>query len=93
MAGGRMVRHGVPAHPGSLLWLAGWRGRPVLGMPACGMFSQATVFDIVLPRILAGEEVGAGELARLGQGGLLSHDSAWRFPPYRPSAARGELPE
>jgi hypothetical protein len=93
LAGGRMVRHGVPAHPGSLLWLAGWRGRPVLGMPACGMFSQATVFDLVLPRILAGEEIGAGDLARLGHGGLLSRDSAWRFPPYRPSAARGELPE
>ena len=93
LAGGRMVRHGVPAHPGSLLWLAAWRGRSVLGMPACGMFSQATVFDLVLPRLLAGEEIGASELARLGHGGLLSRDSAWRFPPYRPSAARGELPE
>jgi hypothetical protein len=92
-AGGEMVRHGVPAHPGSLLWLARWRERPVLGMPACGMFSQATAFDLVLPRFLAGEEIGAGELAGLGHGGLLSRDSAWRFPPYRPSAARGELPE
>lgn len=88
-----MVRHGVPAHPGSLLWLARWRQRPVLGMPACGMFSQATAFDLVLPRLLAGEEMGAGELAALGHGGLLSRDSAWRFPPYRASAARGELPE
>ena len=33
------------------------------------------------------------ELAALGHGGLLSRDSAWRFPPYRQSAARGELPE
>jgi hypothetical protein len=93
MAGGRMVRHGVPVHPGSLLWLADWRERPVLGMPACGMFSQATAFDLVLPRLLAGEEIGAEELARLGHGGFLSRESAWRFPPYRPSAARGELPE
>jgi len=92
-AGGSMVRHGVPAHPGSLLWLARWRERPVLGMPACGMFSQATAFDLVLPRLLAGEDIGGGELAGLGHGGLLSRDSAWRFPPYRPSAARGELPE
>ena len=92
-AGGVMVRHGVPAHPGSLLWLARWRERPVLGMPACGMFSQATAFDLLLPRFLAGEEIGAGELAGLGHGGLLSRDSAWRFPAYRPSAARGELPE
>src|SRR5215208_1635889 len=34
--GARMVRHGVPAHPGSLLWLADWRGIPVVGMPTCG---------------------------------------------------------
>ncbi|HEV2054852.1 MAG TPA: hypothetical protein VGV06_06715 [Methylomirabilota bacterium] len=93
LAGGRMVRHGTPAHPGSLLWLARWRERPVLGMPACGMFSQATSFDLVLPRILAGETVDHADLAAIGHGGLLSRDSAWRFPPYRKSAARGELPE
>jgi hypothetical protein len=57
------------------------------------MFSQATAFDLVLPRLLVGEDIGEGELAGLGHGGLLSRDSAWRFPPYRRSAARGELPE
>lgn len=91
--GGRMERHGVPAHPGSLLFLAEIGDRPVLGMPTCGMFSQATTFDLVLPRVLAGERIGNAELAALGHGGLLSSDSSWRFPPYRQSAARGELPE
>jgi molybdopterin biosynthesis enzyme len=91
--GGRMERHGAPAHPGSLLWLADLRGRPVLGMPACGMFSQATTFDLILPRILAGEHVDNRAMAALGHGGLLSRDSAWRFPPYRKSAARGEVGE
>ena len=91
--GGRMERHGAPAHPGSLLWVAELRGRPVLGMPACGMFSQATTFDLVLPRLLAGERVGSADVAALGHGGLLSRDSAYRFPPYRATAARGELPE
>jgi hypothetical protein len=57
------------------------------------MFSQATSFDLVLPRILAGETVDHADLAAIGHGGLLSRDSAWRFPPYRQSAARGELPE
>jgi hypothetical protein len=57
------------------------------------MFSQATSFDLVLPRILAGETVDHADLAAIGHGGLLSRDSAWRFPPYRKSAARGELPE
>jgi hypothetical protein len=91
LVGARMERHGAPAHPGSLLWLAFWQGQPVLGMPTCGMFSQATTFDLVLPRILSGERLGNREIAELGHGGLLSRDVAYRFPPYRPSAARGEL--
>ena len=91
LLGARMERHGAPAHPGSLLWLALWDGAPVLGMPTCGMFSQATTFDLVLPRILAGEPIDNRELAELGHGGLLSREMAYRFPPYRSNAARGEL--
>ena len=91
LVGARMERHGAPAHPGSLLWLAWWRDNPVLGMPTCGMFSQATTFDLVLPRILAGDRLGHRDIAELGHGGLLSRDMAYRFPPYRPSATRGEL--
>lgn len=91
LVGARMERHGAPAHPGSLLWLADWDGVPVLGMPTCGMFSQATTFDLVLPRLLAGESVGNRELAALGHGGLLSRDMAYRFPPYRAGVVRGEL--
>ncbi|MET0849918.1 MAG: hypothetical protein ABW020_02210 [Candidatus Rokuibacteriota bacterium] len=92
-AGGRMERHGVPAHPGSLLFLARIGDRPVVGMPTCGMFSQATTFDLVLPRLLAGLPAGNAELAGLGHGGLISQDSAYRFPPYRASTARGEIGE
>ena len=91
LLGATMERHGVPAHPGSLLWLARWDGLPVLGMPTCGMFSQATTFDLVLPRILAGEAMSNRDLAGLGHGGLLSREMAYRFPPYRANAARGEL--
>ena len=91
LVGAPMERHGAPAHPGSLLWLARWGGAPVLGMPTCGMFSQATTFDLVLPRLLAGQKVGNRELAGLGHGGLLSREMAYRFPPYRANAARGEL--
>ena len=91
LLGATMERHGAPAHPGSLLWLARWEGAPVLGMPTCGMFSQATTFDLVLPRLLAGETLGNRELAGLGHGGLLSREMAYRFPPYRANVARGEL--
>jgi hypothetical protein len=91
LVGATMERHGAPAHPGSLLWLARWSRVAVLGMPTCGMFSQATTFDLVLPRLLTGEPVGNRSLAALGHGGLLSREMAYRFPPYRANAARGEL--
>jgi hypothetical protein len=91
--GARVVRHGVPAHPGSLFWLARIGDVPVLGMPTCGLFSQATVFDLVLPRILAGLDVGREELAALGHGGFLTRDMAFRFPPYRAAAVRGAIEE
>jgi molybdopterin biosynthesis enzyme len=91
LLGARMERHGAPAHPGSLLWLAIWDGKAVLGMPTCGMFSQATTFDLVLPQILACERVDNRALAEMGHGGLLSRDMAYRFPPYKTNAARGEL--
>jgi len=38
-----------------------------------------------------GEVIGNRELAELGHGGLLSREMAYRFPPYRANAARGEL--
>jgi hypothetical protein len=88
---GSVERVGVPAHPGSLLWLARVGGVPVVGMPSCGLFSRATVFDLVLPRLLAGLPVDSPWLASLGMGGLLTRDVAARFPPYRPRQERGAV--
>jgi len=45
----------------------------------------------VLPRLLTGEAIANREIAALGHGGLLSREMAYRFPPYRAGAARGEL--
>ena len=91
LLGGRLERVGVPAHPGSLLWLARIGDVPVVGMPSCGLFSRATVFDLVLPRLLAGLPVDSAWLATLGAGGLLTRDVAARFPPYRPRQERGAV--
>jgi hypothetical protein len=91
--GGRLLRAGVPAHPGSLLWVARAGSVPILGMPGCGMFSQATLFDLLLPRLLAGETVEPEDLAAYGHGGLLGREMAFRFPPYRAGRDRGTLPE
>ena len=81
-AGGELIRQGMPAHPGSTYWLARAGQVPVLGLSSCGMFSHATVFDILLPRFFAGLAVDADFLASLGHGGLLTSDTRFRFPPY-----------
>ena len=53
---------------------------PILGIPACGMYHKATVFDLLLPRILAGERIGRSQLAELGHGGLCMHCAECRYP-------------
>lgn len=90
-AGAKIEKHGVPLHPGTLLWVASLDGVPVVGAPGCALFSRPTAFDLLLPRLLAGERLTRAALSRLGAGGLLTRDLAFRFPPYRPGAARGEL--
>lgn len=80
--GGRLVRRGVPAHPGSMLWLARIGGVPILGLPTCGAYSKATAADLLLPRLLSGEPPTEATVAQLGHGGLLTRDQRFRFPPY-----------
>jgi hypothetical protein len=75
-------RRGVPAHPGSTCWLAYVDRVPVFGLALCGMFSRTTALDLLLPRFLAGQPVRAADIARLGHGGVLGKDMAFRFPPY-----------
>lgn len=81
-AGGRLLRRGVPAHPGSMIWLASLAETTILGLPQCGMFSMATAADLVLPRLLTGEQVTPDTLADLGHGGLLGREMRFRFPDY-----------
>lgn len=81
-AGARLERRGVPAHPGSTCWLAYIGDVPVFGLALCGMFSQTTVLDLLLPRFLSGRHVSSADLAALGHGGLLSQEMGFRFPPY-----------
>ena len=88
--GGNVLRHGVPAHPGSMSWLAELGDTRLLGLPQCGMFTLATAADLILPRLLTGERLAARELAELAHGGVLTRDMRFRFPPY---ARNLEAPE
>ena len=53
---------------------------PVLGLPGCIMYAKRTIFDLVLPRVLAGERLQASDLAKYGEGGLCLNCEVCHFP-------------
>jgi len=77
-----VVRHGAPAHPGSMLWLARIGRTAVMGLPTCGAYSKATAADLLLPRLLTGEPPTLRTVSHLGHGGVLTREMRFRFPAY-----------
>ncbi len=69
-AGGHVVTYGAPALPGAMLMLAYIGDVPILGLPGCVMYHGASVFDLVLPRLLAGERLKKSDIVMLGHGGM-----------------------
>jgi hypothetical protein len=55
---------------------------PIVNLASCSMYSQSTVADLVLPWVMADEDVTERDLAGIGYGGLLDKDMKFRFPPY-----------
>jgi len=80
--GGRVVRRGVPAHPGSMLWLARIGATTILGLPTCGAYSKATAADLLLARLVTGDPASESTVAKLAHGGILTRSQRFRFPPY-----------
>ncbi|NOY69920.1 MAG: molybdopterin-binding protein [Deltaproteobacteria bacterium] len=80
MAGADEIHYGASALPGAMFLVAYIGSVPLLGIPACALHHRATVLDLILPRVLAGEHVGRGELALLGQGGLCRNCVQCIFP-------------
>ena len=84
--GARVVSYGAPVLPGAMFLLAYYQkvGRedaiPVMGLPGCVMYAKRTIFDLVLPRVMADDMVTAEDLAGLGQGGLCLLCEPCTFP-------------
>lgn len=79
-AGATAVVYGAPVLPGAMFLSARIGNIPILGLPACGMYHKITIFDLVLPRILTGEEIGRREFAELGHGGLCRNCQVCQYP-------------
>lgn len=82
--GARVVTYGAPVLPGAMLLIAYYEKEgkwiPILGLPGCVMYAKRTVFDLVLPRIMADDEIFAEEVAAYGEGGLCLNCKVCTFP-------------
>ena len=83
-AGAQVVSYGAPVYPGAM-FLLGYvpteRGRvPVLGLPGCVMYAKRTVFDLTVPRILAGEKLTRRDFTHLAHGGQCQNCERCVYP-------------
>lgn len=77
----RIVTYGAPVLPGAMFLMAYYgEDIPIMGLPGCVMYAKKTIFDLVLPRVMAGEILTKEDFDILGEGGLCLSCSVCTFP-------------
>jgi molybdopterin biosynthesis enzyme len=69
-SGASVECHGFPVLPGSMFLMAYLKETPILGLSGCVLHDPVTAFDILLPRLLAGERISRSDIVSMGHGGL-----------------------
>ncbi len=78
--GGEVITYGTPVLPGAMFMLSYVQGVPVVGLPGCVMYSKRTVFDLAVPRILAGEKLTRRDFVEMAHGGQCQNCEVCTFP-------------
>lgn len=79
--GAQIVSYGAPVLPGAMFLLAyNENGVPIMGLPGCVMYAKRTIFDLVLPKLVADVPVTKEELAAYGEGGLCLNCDVCTYP-------------
>lgn len=84
--GADVISYGAPVLPGAMFLLSYYQNEkngknvPILGLPGCVMYAKRTIFDLILPRVLAGEKITAQDISVYGEGGLCLNCSVCHFP-------------
>ena len=66
---------------GALKLLTAMRGDiPVVGLPGCVMYHKASIFDLTVPRLVAGQRLTREDIVELGHGGLCAMCPECRYP-------------
>ncbi len=79
-AGARETFYGSPVLPGAMLMVSQLGKIPVISLPACVFYYQKTVFDLIFPRVLAGETINEDDIAAMGHGGLCMNCEVCHYP-------------
>lgn len=79
-AGGHIITYGAPVLPGAMFMLAYIGTVPVVGLPGCVMYSRVSIFDLIVPRILAGEIPTRSDIKKLAHGGLCQSCEVCTYP-------------
>ncbi len=78
--GGEVIFYGAPVLPGAMFMLARVGKAIILGLPGCVMYHRTSIFDLLVPRILAGETLTRRDVVALGHGGFCASCKTCRFP-------------
>lgn len=79
--GANIVTYGAPVLPGAMFLLSYYEGSiPIIGLPGCVMYSKRTIFDLILPRLMADDKVTREDISKLGHGGLCLSCKVCTFP-------------
>ncbi|MEE0772646.1 MAG: molybdopterin-binding protein [Anaerovoracaceae bacterium] len=79
-AGGHVVSYGAPVLPGAMFMLSYIGDVPVVGLPGCVMYSRTSIFDLIIPRLLAGERITKADINKLAVGGLCLNCKECTYP-------------
>lgn len=79
-AGADIVCYGAPVLPGAMFLLGYIGATPILGLPGCVMYYKSSIFDLLVPRLLAGDRITRKDIAALGHGGYCSACAECHFP-------------
>lgn len=80
-SGANIISYGSPVLPGAMFLLGYFDDNTtIVGVPGCAMYHKITIFDIILPYVIAGIEIDKNHLAKLGYGGLCLNCSICHYP-------------
>jgi molybdenum cofactor synthesis domain-containing protein len=82
--GAEIITYGAPVLPGAMMLISYYDNKvskiPIVGLPGCVMYAKRTIFDLILPRIMADDFIKKSDIDKLGQGGLCLNCNPCTYP-------------